>query len=99
MVVVYSATEGLGAMTLAIDHYRGWLDYEERVYHPGRSTIFDTVDALDRVLEHPSARFLRELTIGTRAHDDTYGRAAQVIARHRRPTLRTLMLGDFGSLK
>ena len=31
MVVVYSATKGLAAMTLAIAHSRGWLDYEEKV--------------------------------------------------------------------
>ena len=31
MVIVYSATKGLAAMTLAITHSRGWLDYEERV--------------------------------------------------------------------
>src|SRR5262245_46258230 len=31
MVVVYSATKGLAAMTLAIAHSRGWLDYEARV--------------------------------------------------------------------
>lgn len=31
MVIVYSATKGLAAMTLAIAHSRGWLDYEERV--------------------------------------------------------------------
>ena len=31
MVVVYSATKGLAAMTLAIAHARGWLDYRERV--------------------------------------------------------------------
>ena len=29
--LVYSATKGLAAMTLAIAHSRGWLDYEERV--------------------------------------------------------------------
>jgi CubicO group peptidase (beta-lactamase class C family) len=33
MVVVYSATKGLAAMTLAIAHSRGWLDYDERVAH------------------------------------------------------------------
>lgn len=32
MVVVHSATKGLAAMTLAMAHSRGWLDYEERVY-------------------------------------------------------------------
>jgi CubicO group peptidase (beta-lactamase class C family) len=31
MVLVYSTTKGLAAMTLAIAHSRGWLDYEERV--------------------------------------------------------------------
>jgi CubicO group peptidase (beta-lactamase class C family) len=31
MVVVHSATKGLAAMTLAIAHSRGWLDYEARV--------------------------------------------------------------------
>src|SRR6187549_1233868 len=29
MVIVYSATKGLAAMTFAIAHSRGWLDYEE----------------------------------------------------------------------
>jgi CubicO group peptidase (beta-lactamase class C family) len=32
MVLVYSATKGLAAMTLAVAHSRGWLDYDERVY-------------------------------------------------------------------
>ena len=31
LVIIYSATKGLAAMTLAIAHSRGWLDYEERV--------------------------------------------------------------------
>ena len=31
MVLVYSATKGLAAMTLALAHSRGWLDYEARV--------------------------------------------------------------------
>jgi CubicO group peptidase (beta-lactamase class C family) len=31
MVVVHSATKGLSAMTLALAHSRGWLDYDERV--------------------------------------------------------------------
>ena len=31
MVIVYSATKGLSAMTLALAHSRGWLDYERRV--------------------------------------------------------------------
>ena len=31
MVIVYSATKGLAAMTLALAHSRGWIDYDERV--------------------------------------------------------------------
>jgi len=31
MAIVYSATKGLAAMTLALAHSRGWLDYEQRV--------------------------------------------------------------------
>ena len=31
MVIVYSATKGLAAMTLALANSRGWLDHEERV--------------------------------------------------------------------
>ena len=31
MVLVYSATKGLAAMTLAVAHARGWLDYDARV--------------------------------------------------------------------
>lgn len=31
MVIVHSATKGLAAMTLALAHTRGWLDYDERV--------------------------------------------------------------------
>jgi CubicO group peptidase (beta-lactamase class C family) len=33
MVVVHSASKGLAAMTLALAHSRGWLDYDERVAH------------------------------------------------------------------
>lgn len=46
MVIVHSATKGLAAMTLAIAHSRGWLNYNERVstYWPefaqhGKETI------------------------------------------------------------
>jgi CubicO group peptidase (beta-lactamase class C family) len=31
MVIVYSTTKGLAAMTMAIAHSRGWLDFDERV--------------------------------------------------------------------
>ena len=31
LVLVYSTSKGLAAMTLALAHSRGWLDYDERV--------------------------------------------------------------------
>ena len=31
LVLVYSTSKGLAAMTLALAHARGWLDYDERV--------------------------------------------------------------------
>jgi CubicO group peptidase (beta-lactamase class C family) len=31
MTLIFSATKGLSAMTLAVAHARGWLDYDERV--------------------------------------------------------------------
>ena len=31
LVLVYSTSKGLSAMTLALAHSRGWLDYDERV--------------------------------------------------------------------
>jgi CubicO group peptidase (beta-lactamase class C family) len=31
MVVIHSATKGLAAMTMALAHSRGWLDYDERI--------------------------------------------------------------------
>ena len=59
MVVVYSATKGLAAMTLAIAHSRGWLDYEERVctYWPefaqqGKETI-----TVRQLLAHQASLF------------------------------------------
>ena len=37
MIIVHSATKGLAAMTLALAHSRGWLDYEKRVSSTGRN--------------------------------------------------------------
>ena len=31
LVMVYSSSKGLAAMTIALAHSRGWLDYDERV--------------------------------------------------------------------
>ncbi len=69
------------------------IDYEERTYGRGIGT-YDTVVALDALLACPSARFVRELAIGTLAFDDLYTRVAEVIARRAPRTLRKLTLGD-----
>ncbi len=50
MVIVYSATKGLAAMTLALAHSRGWLDYEERV-----CTLLAGVRAAGQGADHRSA--------------------------------------------
>lgn len=62
MVLVYSATKGLAAMTLALAHSRGWLDYEERVcrYWPefaqhGKDTI-----TVRQLLAHQAGLFALE---------------------------------------
>src|SRR6185436_18021600 len=59
MVLVHSTTKGLAAMTLALAHSRGWLDYEERVstYWPefaqhGKETI-----TLRQLLAHQAGLF------------------------------------------
>ena len=72
MALVYSATKGLSAMTLAVAHSRGWLDYDELVckYWPEfaqngkeRITVRQLLAhqaglfALDQPLDKPNARF------------------------------------------
>jgi CubicO group peptidase (beta-lactamase class C family) len=59
MVIVHSATKGLAAMTLALAHSRGWLDYDERVcaYWPefaqsGKETI-----TIRQLLAHQAGLF------------------------------------------
>jgi len=59
MVLVYSATKGLAAMTMALAHSRGWLDYEQPVcaYWPefaqnGKSRI-----TLRQLLAHQAGLF------------------------------------------
>ncbi|MEO8698438.1 MAG: WGR domain-containing protein [Kofleriaceae bacterium] len=71
-----------------------------------RSSMFGTpslpeVDPeklLAALLDHPSTQFLRDLTVGIMAFvDNSYTGTIKAIAKRQRPTLRTLVLGDFGS--
>ena len=84
MVIVYSATKGLAAMTLAIAHSRGWLDYEERVAHywpefapHGKETI-----TVRQLLAHQAGLFAFDEVVDRRVVADL-DRLAVVLARQR----------------
>ncbi len=59
MVIVHSATKGLAAMTLAIAHSRGWLDYEERVatYWPAFAQAGKEAITVRQLLAHQAGLF------------------------------------------
>lgn len=84
MVIVHSATKGLAAMTMALAHSRGWIDYDERVatYWPefaqhGKAEI--TVRVL---LAHQAALFAIDEPVGL---DDLHDldRLAVILARQK----------------
>ena len=84
MVVVHSATKGLAAMTLAIAHSRGWLDYEERVatYWPefaqkGKETI-----TVRQLLAHQAGLFAFDEPVDRTLVADL-DQLAAVMARHK----------------
>ena len=83
MVVIHSATKGLAAMTLAIAHSRGWLDYDERVtmYWPefaqnGKQTI-----TVRQLLAHQAGLFAFDEFVDRSIVADP-DRLAAVMARH-----------------
>ena len=62
----------------------------------GDKEEIDVDDALGWLLDHPSCRFLRELTVGINSFmDNGYGQTAKVIGARKLTTLRKLILGDF----
>jgi CubicO group peptidase (beta-lactamase class C family) len=82
MVLVHSATKGFAAMTLALAHSRGWLDYEERVstYWPefaqrGKETI-----TVRQLLAHQAGLFAFDEPVD-RAVVADLDRLAAVLAR------------------
>jgi CubicO group peptidase (beta-lactamase class C family) len=84
MVLVYSATKGLAAMTLAVAHSRGWLDYEERVatYWPefaqnGKGSI-----TVRQLLAHQAGLFAFDEPVDRSVVADL-DRLAVVLARQR----------------
>jgi uncharacterized protein (TIGR02996 family) len=67
-----------------------WSDYN------GDLDEIDVDEALGWLLDHPSCRFLRELTVGVNTFTDNgYAGTAAVIGKRKLPTLRKLILGDF----
>jgi CubicO group peptidase (beta-lactamase class C family) len=84
MVIVYSATKGLAAMTLALAHSRGWLDYEARVcdYWPEFAQHGKTAVTVRQLLGHQAGLFALDeaLTRNLIADPD---RLAAVLARQR----------------
>jgi CubicO group peptidase (beta-lactamase class C family) len=82
MVIVHSATKGMAAMTLALAHSRGWLDYDERVctYWPefaqrGKETI-----TVRQLLAHQAGLFAFDEPVDRDVVADL-DQLAQVLAR------------------
>ena len=84
MVVVHSATKGLAAMTLAVAHSRGWLDYEERVarYWPEFSQHGKEKITVRQLLAHQAGLFVLEEPVDRSVVADL-DRLAVVLARQK----------------
>ena len=84
MVIVYSATKGLAAMTLAMAHSRGWLDYEERVanYWPEFAQNDKERITVRQLLAHQAGLFAFDEPVDRSVVADL-DRLAVVLARQR----------------
>jgi CubicO group peptidase (beta-lactamase class C family) len=84
MVVVHSATKGLAAMTLALAHSRGWLDYEERVatYWPEFGQHGKEKITVRQLLAHQAGLFAFDEPVDRNAVADL-DRLAEVMARQK----------------
>ena len=84
MVVVHSATKGLAAMTLAIAHSRGWLDYDERVatYWPEFAQQGKEKITVRQLLAHQAGLFAFDEPVDRSMVADL-DRLAQVMVRHK----------------
>lgn len=82
MVVIHSATKGLAAMTLAIAHSRGWLDYDERVatYWPEFAQGGKESTTVRQLLAHQAGLFAFDEHVDRDTVADL-DRLAQVMAR------------------
>jgi len=84
MVVVYSASKGLAAMTLALAHSRGWLDYEEKVgaYWPEFAQRGKERVTVRQLLAHQAGLFELDVPV-TRDLVADFDRLAAVLARQK----------------
>jgi CubicO group peptidase (beta-lactamase class C family) len=84
MVIVYSATKGLSAMTLAIAHSRGWLDYEARVcrYWPEFAQQGKERVTVRQLLAHQAGLYVLDETLDRNLLRDL-DRLAVVLARQK----------------
>jgi len=84
MVIVHSATKGLAAMTLAIAHSRGWLDYEEPVaaYWPEFAQQGKARITVRQLLAHQAGLFVLNEPIDRTVVADL-DRLAVVLARQK----------------
>lgn len=82
MVVVYSTTKGMAAMTLAMAHSRGWLDYEERVatYWPEFAQNGKQDITVRQLLAHQAGLFAFDEPVDASVVRDL-DRLAEVLAR------------------
>ncbi len=65
MVLVYSTTKGLAAMTLAVAHSRGWLDYDELVatYWPEFAQQGKELITVRQLLAHQAGLFALDVPL------------------------------------
>ena len=84
MALVYSATKGLAAMTLAIAHSRGWLDYDELVctYWPEFAQNGKEKITVRQLLAHQAGLFALDAPVDKSTVADL-DRLAVVLARQR----------------
>ena len=84
MVIVYSATKGLAAMTLAVAHSRGWLDYDERVctYWPEFAQQGKERITVRQLLAHQAGLYVLDTALDRNLVSD-FDRLAIVLARQK----------------
>jgi CubicO group peptidase (beta-lactamase class C family) len=84
MVIVYSATKGLAAMTLALAHSRGWLDYEAPVarYWPEFAQQGKEALTVRQLLAHQAGLFALDVPLERKLLAD-FDRLSAVLARQK----------------